>query len=179
MNKRVRKITMLSIVTTILAILSPISIYISVIPFNLALFIIFIISSIFTLKDTIIIIGLYIILGLIGIPVFAGYIGGIGALTGVTGGFIIGYIPCAIIINLIQKLNKNNYFISAISMVIGLTICYLCGVIFFVILTSSSVIYTLSVLVLPFIIIDVLKIIIACIISYSLKKNTKIMDSIN
>ena len=178
MNKRIKKITILSITVAILAIIAPISINVSLIPFNLSLFIIFIISSIFSLKDSLIIILLYIILGLIGLPVFAGYVNAYEALSSISGGFILGFIPCIISINLIQKINKNSYIITFASMFVGLVLCYLLGIIHFMLLTSSSIIYAFSVAILPFIFIDLLKIIIACIITFTLNNKTKIMDSI-
>lgn len=50
----------------------------------------------------------YVLLGLAGVPVFAGFSGGIGVLFGPTGGYIIGFIFTALIVGLMtEKLGKN------------------------------------------------------------------------
>ena len=46
---------------------------------------------------------IYVLLGAVGLPVFAGWTGGLGNVLGMTGGFIIGYIPCAWLTGLIYK----------------------------------------------------------------------------
>ena len=106
MNSKVKKITLLSVATTILVIVSPISFYIGLIPISLSLLILFIISSIFSLKDSLIILGIYLILGLTGLPVFAGYKNIYETFSSGTIGYIIGYIPCIILSSLIVNINK-------------------------------------------------------------------------
>ena len=103
MNNKIKKISIISIFIALLAVFSPISFYVGVVPISLSLFIIFIISSIFPLKESLIIVSIYILLGFIGIPVFAGYKNGFEVITNATIGYIIGYIPCIIIINLLKK----------------------------------------------------------------------------
>lgn len=178
MNNSLKKITKLSILTSIIALVSPISIYVGVIPFSLSLLIIFIISATFSLKETLIVIFLYLLLGFIGIPVFAGFKNGYEVITNATLGYIIGYIPCAIVINLVSHINKNNILYKLIGMIIGLIICYIFAVIFYMIIYKTNFLYACSLLIVPFIIIDIIKILIASLCSISLNKYIK-MDSSN
>ena len=51
----------------------------------------------------------YVLLGSVGVPVFAGWTGGIGITLGVTGGYIIGYIPMALAAGLIyHRFGRNE-----------------------------------------------------------------------
>lgn len=74
----------------------------------------------------------YTLLGIAGLPVFAGGSSGIGVLLGPTGGYIIGFILSAYIIGKLSEINKNNaksrLLINAINMSIGVLIIYVCGV---------------------------------------------------
>lgn len=171
MNSKVKKITLLSVATTILVIVSQISFYIGLIPISLSLLILFIISSIFSLKDSLIILGIYLILGLTGLPVFAGYKNIYEAFTSGTIGYIIGYIPCIILSSLIVSINKHKIIFYILSSITGTIICYIFGVIFYMILFKTPLSYTLSITVLPFIIFDIIKIFISSITSFYINKN--------
>ena len=177
MNNKIKKISIISIFIALLAVFSPISFYVGIVPISLSLFIIFIISSIFPLKESLIIVSIYILLGFIGIPVFAGYKNGFEVITNATLGYIIGYIPCIIIINLFKKIKLNNVFINGFGMFLGTTVCYIFGIIFYMILYKTTFISSFSIIVLPFILIDIVKIILASLIVFNIKKNIK-MNSI-
>jgi biotin transport system substrate-specific component len=66
----------------------------------------------------------YLAIGLIGVPVFAGYKGGAGVILGPTGGYIIGFIPAAYIVGFLVEKKKNVF----LSMIIGSGVVYLIGV---------------------------------------------------
>ena len=61
-------------------------------------------------KEIIISMVLYIIIGLIGIPVFASFQGGFGVLVGPTGGYLIGYIFAGFVMSLLNNIVKYGYF---------------------------------------------------------------------
>lgn len=50
----------------------------------------------------------YILLGAVGVPVFSGFEGGFQKLVGMTGGYIIGYIPCVLVIGLLLKVCRKK-----------------------------------------------------------------------
>lgn len=109
----------------------------------------------------------YVLLGAVGIPVFAGFRGGIGVLAGPTGGYIIGYIAAAFIIGLlIEKLvpassseRVKELLIYAVAMIAGLFVCYLLGTLWFMISTHTGAWAALVSCVFPFLPGDGLKII--------------------
>lgn len=115
----------------------------------------------------------YVLLGAAGVPVFAGFRGGVGVLAGPTGGYIIGYLAAAFLIGLIldkyysSKQNNNIaditgsvklYAILAGSLLLGLAACYALGTLWFIISTGTGLWASLVACVFPFIPGDIIKI---------------------
>lgn len=115
---------------------------------------------------------IYILLGAAGVPVFAGFTGGLGHIAGPTGGYIIGYAAsaflCALIIELFCKKELKWYYIVLASLV-GTASCYVLGTIWFMALTSTGFIASLSLCVIPFIPGDIFKTIVAVLLVKALK----------
>lgn len=116
-------------------------------------------------------IGAYILLGSIGIPVFANFKSGINILFGMTGGFIWGFIFMTLICGIAKK--YNNKFLCISLGIIGLLICHLLGVLQFSLLSGNSIKQSIIVASLPFIIKDIVSIIIAYFISININKKLK------
>ena len=154
-----------------------------VIPFTLQTLIIFTFIIILNLKQSLLIITIYLLLGFIGIPVFNSFQSGIGVFVGPTGGFLIGFIPMIIVSYLIKsfllnKYNSNKKIYNVLlftSLLTGLIVCYVVAILWYILIydTSAKVFNTISILVLPFIIPDIIKIIISIIISERYHKITK------
>ena len=169
MNKKIKKLILISVFTAILCIISPISIYIGPIPLSLSLFIILIVNSIFNKFEGVVITVLYILIGAIGLPVFAGGMAGFQVIVGPTGGYIIGYLLCSLIVSLMTNLNNKSNTILIFSYIIGVILCYLCGVTYYIYLFDSTLKDAIMLCVYPFLIVDTIKISIAFIVSIILK----------
>lgn len=120
----------------------------------------------------------YITLGAIGIPVFAGFSGGISAILGSTGGYIIGFIFTALIVGIVSDKFKGKLIPLIISMVVGVLVCYVIGTAWFAIVyakegTPATIGTILGWCVVPFIIPDLVKIIVAAILTNRLKRFVK------
>ena len=118
----------------------------------------------------------YILIGALGLPVFAGFQAGFGVLFGMTGGYILGFIVSAIVTGLLIKHFGQSTVSMAISMVIGLILCYALGTVWFVVLYTQntgaiSVFSALTMCVFPFIIPDLLKIALAIFITKTLARH--------
>lgn len=112
----------------------------------------------------------YILLGAIGVPVLAGFSGGIAKFVGPTGGFLISFPLMALIIGLgviYRKAFKGAYVVALIA---GTLVNYVVGVVMFCILTSSPVMAGISACVLPFIPTAVIKAILASVIGFAIRK---------
>jgi biotin transport system substrate-specific component len=123
----------------------------------------------------------YILLGAFGLPVFAGFKGGIHVLFGMTGGFIMAYPIMAFITALSYQLSKkvksssftrnlSRIAIPAFGMLVSLFMCYLIGTLWFSYVSGSTIAYSLSVCVFPFIAFDLLKIALAISFGLVLRK---------
>jgi len=113
---------------------------------------------------------IYVLLGLIGLPVFAGFKAGIGILFGPTGGFLFGFIICAFVVGKIMELNnKKNIFYYLLAGFAGTVIIYFIGVIQLSLVTGMGIKKALFVGALPFLPGDILKIIAASFIARKLK----------
>lgn len=116
---------------------------------------------------------LYIIAGVIGVPVFAGFSGGIGHLMGATGGYITGFVFTCLAYWLITSLFGNKLIIKAIGLTVGLFLCYIFGTLWYTAvfvgtLTLKSFTDAFIICVLPFIIPDFIKIAVALIIRHKI-----------
>lgn len=72
-------------------------------------------------------VGLYLLLGILGLPVFAGG-GGIAYLAGPTGGFLIGYLPGAVLAGVFTHTKKNNFILDLTGLLTGALVIYILGV---------------------------------------------------
>lgn len=100
---------------------------------------------------------LYVLLGAIGLPVFAGWTGGFGIVLGMTGGYIIGYIPLAFFTGLIYWpfRRSTNMAVRIGAMVAGMTVgnivLYVLGTAWFMVSTGMTLQASLAACVVPFI----------------------------
>ena len=95
-NNKTYDLVYISMFTVLIAICSWISIPAAV-PFTLQTLGVFLAVGILGGKRGTMAVLVYILLGAIGIPVFAGFSGGIGVLTGTTGGYIVGFLASALV----------------------------------------------------------------------------------
>ena len=175
-NKKAKDISLIAIFSAIIVICSLVTIP-SIVPFTLQTFAIFLCLNILGAKKGIISILIYIFLGVVGLPVFSGFNGGIGALLNVTGGYIIGFIFSALIYGLITSSfhKKPKKIINLIASFSGLIVCYIFGTLWYILLfikNGDTISFTsaLTICVLPFIIPDILKILLALSISEKINK---------
>ena len=99
---------------------------------------------------------IYILLGAVGIPVFAGFGAGLGTLAGPTGGYIVGYILCAAIAGLGSR--RKQPIRLALCMLLGVAACYALCTLWYAHLMQTTIWAALALCVIPFIPCDALKI---------------------
>ena len=163
-----------AIFAVLIAICSWISIPAAV-PFTLQTFGVFIAVGVLGGKRGSLSVLVFILLGAIGIPVFANFSGGIGVLAGPTGGYIIGFLFSALLMWAMEKLPGKKSVMQIVSMIAGLIVCYAFGTVWFVIVygrMNGPIGFTaaLASCVVPFIIPDIIKIALAYVLSRKLRK---------
>lgn len=114
---------------------------------------------------------IYILLGVLGFPVFSGGNSGIGYLFGKTGGFLFGFVVASFITGQIYRLNKK---LLPIAIILGIFVIHLFGVLYLSKVLSLSISKAFIVGSLPFIPVDLVKGVITYIISITLIKNKEI-----
>ena len=178
MKLSTRQIILCGLFAALISILAQISIPLpfTTVPFTLQIFGIAITGLILGSKCGFISTLIYLILGAIGIPVFANFAGGISVLFGPTGGFLLGYPLMAFIIGYAKEKFNSNFIIS-ISMILGLAIVYTLGTIMFSFITGNTILQSLIYCVVPFIAVDILKLILAYIIGETVCK--RVFSSLN
>lgn len=162
----------------VMAICSWISIPATV-PFTLQTFAVFMAVGLLGGKRGTIAVLTYVLLGAIGVPVFAGFSGGIGALLGNSGGYIVGFIFSALVMWAITAKFGEKTWVLGLSMVLGLIVCYAFGTMWFMIAYTANtgavgIVAVLGWCVIPFIIPDLCKIGIALILTKRLKRHVKL-----
>lgn len=108
----------------------------------------------------------YILLGSFGLPVFSSFRGGLSIVLGPTGGFIIGFLPFAVLCGLDIK---NRFAKTAVS-VSGLLICHLLGIIQYAVLSKTGFVQSMMIVSLPFIVKDIISVAAAQALAISIKK---------
>lgn len=106
---------------------------------------------------------IYLLLGAVGAPVFHNMTGGIGILTGPTGGYLVGYITSALICGLLTDVlcrEKTTWWGIAIASLAGLASCYLLGTIWFMQLSGTRLWTSMIMCVFPFLPGDAVKTVI-------------------
>lgn len=103
----------------------------------------------------------YALLGLIGVPVFAGFLSGPSALFGPAGGYIAGHVLCAWTVGRLRKRLGFSYTALCLSMAAGVLACYVPGTLWFMLITHTAFLPALASCVLPFLPGDALKILLA------------------
>ena len=114
---------------------------------------------------------IYVLLGSVGVPVFAGWTGGIGITLGVTGGYIIGYIPMAFVAGLIYyRFGRNasgarTYAVMCTSMFLATAVLYIIGTAWFIAQTGMTLPASMAACVIPFLPGDLVKIIAVMLVA--------------
>lgn len=120
----------------------------------------------------------YILLGAVGVPVFAGFSGGIGIILGTTGGYIVGFFFTALVMWGAEKFWGRSKLTLGCSMVLGLIACYTVGTAWFMaVYTRTTGPVGLSAVlgwcVIPFVIPDLLKIALSLLLTNRLRRFVK------
>ena len=162
-ENRLRKIHWMAaaaLMTAVTCILAPMSIPIGPVPISLTNLVIFLSLYLLGWRRGTVSCLAYILIGAVGLPVFSGFAGGVGKLAGATGGYIIGFVPMAVIAGLAIDQSRNRV-VQAAAMIAGTAVCYGFGTAWFCFVMDSTPLAALSLCVFPFIPGDLVKIAVA------------------
>ncbi|MDO5303062.1 MAG: biotin transporter BioY [Clostridia bacterium] len=168
-NNKTYMLTVTALMTAVTCVLAPMSVPIGPVPISLTNLAIYFALYLLGWKMGTVSYIVYLIIGIVGVPVFSGFTGGFAKLLGPTGGYIIGFIPMAIIAGLVIE-KSGSRILHFIAMVVGTAVCYAFGTAWFCVVMKSDVAAALGMCVFPFIPGDIAKIVIAMVAGPILKK---------
>ncbi len=168
-----KKTAIIGILAALICVLAPFSFPMGAIPISLTTLAIYIVSCSVNTKLALPAVIIYILLGAAGLPVFSSFTGGFQCIAGLTGGYIIGYIPCTIIISFLTEKYETQKFVYPLSMILGTVACYAFGTVRYMQLAECDFVTALKICVLPFLIGDAVKIAAASCVGITLKKRLK------
>lgn len=168
-----RDLSFAAIGIALIAVCSWISVPMAI-PFTLQTFAVCLISALMGLKVSLWTVTGYILLGAVGMPVFSGFSGGPGVLLGATGGYIMGFFFTALVVSFAVKRFGLKLPVLMISMALGILLCYTFGTAWFMQVYARgtgpiSLGTALTWCVLPYLIPDALKILLASLLALRLR----------
>jgi biotin transport system substrate-specific component len=116
--------------------------------------------------------GVYILLGAVGLPVFSGFRGGIGMLLGASGGYIWGFLASALVYWLVTAMLGTRRGVQLSAMILSLFTCYACGTAWYLLvwLEGAGLSAALMQCVVPYLLPDLAKLVLAWIITRRLRR---------
>lgn len=151
------QIVMAGVFAAVLAVLSQISIPMPTgIPVTLQTFAVALCGYALGWKRGLLAVAVYIALGLVGLPVFSGFSGGVGSVLGMTGGYIWGFLPMAALCGAGLRMRRRP--MALLFGALGLGICHLLGTVQFAAVSGRGVLEAFLLASAPYLIKDVLSV---------------------
>ena len=172
-GRNTRRMVYCALFAALIAVFAQIQIPMAPVPVSLATFGVMLCGLLLGWKWGAVTIAVYILLGAVGAPVFAGFRGGAATLAGPTGGYIIGYLPYAVLAGLGVAAWQEKYGGRCVLLILGTIACYALGTGWFMIQSGRSLADSLTLCVLPFLPGDAAKIALASFLAPRLRKAMK------
>lgn len=166
-NGRIRNITAAALGVALISASAQICIPLTV-PITLQTLAVFTICAVYQPPVGIFSVMAYMLAGALGVPVFAAFSGGVSVFLSPTGGYIIGFLLVAVVIQTSVRLFGRGVPVLSVSMVVGLLLCYLFGSVWYCNVYAGGgigIIAVMKICVFPFIPFDIIKIAVAVILS--------------
>ncbi len=173
-KSRLLSIVYVAMFTAIIIVCAQIQIPFGQVPFTLQTLGVFTAAAMLGFKRGTLSVFVYMLAGLIGLPVFAGFSGGAGVIAGPTGGYIVGFVFTALIVGIMTDKLGRKMWVLVVSMIAGLAACYAFGTVWFSIVTKTDIWSALMLCVVPYLIGDALKIAVASVLVNRLDKIIKL-----
>ena len=169
LNLSVRDLCGIGIFSALIVIMSQISIPMPYgVPMTMQTFAVPLAGMLLGVKKGTISTVVYLLLGAVGLPVFAGFTGGIGILFGMTGGFLLSFPLMALAAGAGEAAKRRIWLVAGL--VAGAAINFVCGMLWFSVVMSSSLATAFAACVLPFIPTGVVKIVLVAVLGAQIKK---------
>ena len=169
-NDAVSRLTRMALCTAVLCTVAPLSLPIGPVSLTLGVFGVLLCGALLPPDQALLATTAYLLLGLAGLPVFAGFGAGPGALFGVTGGYLLAYPLMAAATAWLTARWGRGFLRMLGAMAAGLLICYTCGTLQLMALTGSGLWEALGLAVIPFAPFDLLKAALSSLLAVALHR---------
>jgi biotin transport system substrate-specific component len=169
-KSNVYQLSVIGLMAAVICILGPLSIPIGLVPISLQNLAIYFALYVLGMKRGTISYVIYLAIGFVGIPVFAGFTGGASKLLGPTGGYLIGFIFMALIAGYFIDKFFDKWYLCFLGMALGTVVCYAFGTTWLAYQANMTFKAALAAGVIPFIPGDLIKILIAAILGPKIRK---------
>ena len=122
-------------------------------------------------------VGVYLVFGLVGMPVFSGGTGGLVKFIGPTGGYLVGYLPATILMGIIARKGRNTFIANLVACIAGTAVVYLFGVLRLKAVLNLETGKAMAAGLLPFLVGDSLKILLASALAPRLLQGLKTLTN--
>ena len=173
---KTRDLAYIALMAALTAVCAWITVPFSLVPFTLQTFAVFLALALLGGRRGTCAIGLYLCLGLIGLPVLSGFSGGVGALLGPTGGYLLGFLATGLIYWAVTARFGTGTAAQLAGLVLGLAACYAFGTLWFVrVYTEPTTVWAaLGMCVFPFIPVDLIKMALAAAVARRVGKAVRL-----
>ena len=165
-----KDMVIMALFAALTCVLAPLAVPIGPVPISLTNLVIYFSLYVLGWQRATITYIVYLLLGLVGLPVFSGFSGGVGKLLGPTGGYLIGFIFLAAIAGFFVEKFPAKIYMHVIGMILGMAVCYAFGTAWLAGQLGMSFVAGLGVGVIPYLPGDTAKIIIAIIAGPQIRK---------
>ena len=167
-----RRLTLTAMLTALLCICGPLTLPLGPIPLSLTTAVLMLMALLLGMGPSMLCCGVYLLMGLTGLPVFSGFNGGAGALMGPTGGFLLGYLPMTALCGFLCA-RTDKPLMHALACLAGTLLLYITGTAWYCWQSGAAANAALTVCVLPFLPGDLLKIAAVATLGHAVRKRLK------
>lgn len=160
-RSQVYPLAMTAVMAAVMAVVAPFSISIGPIPLSFCTLVIYLNAYILGWKRGTVAVLVYILLGVVGMPVFSGFGSGLAKVAGPTGGYIIGYLPLALIGGLAVARFPKNRALQLLGMILATAVLYALGTAWYCLQSGTDLTTALGWCVIPFLPGDAIKMVAA------------------
>ncbi len=164
-----KELVWVALMAALICIAAPLAVPVGAIPITLATFAVYLAGALLGMKRGALAVAVYLLLGLAGLPVFSGFNGGVAPLAGPTGGYLIGYLPCAAAAGFVVERGGARRWTVPAGMIVGTAACYALGTAWFMFQSDTPLAGALAACVLPFLPGDAIKIAAASALAFVLR----------
>ena len=165
---KVKNIVLTALMAAVVCALSPWAIPFGAVPLSLATLGVYVAVGLVGVRRGSAAVSIYLLLGALGVPLFAGFSGGLVHLVGPTGGYLLGYLPCALVAGGLMAWQPRRGLVP-LWLAAGTLTLYAVGTLWYLWQTACPLGSALAACVLPFLVTDAAKIAVATIVIWSLR----------